>query len=176
MAGELHDHLTAIGARWLKKQGFGVVATEITVGGCREQPDVIGFRHNCSAVVEAKASRGDFLADFRKPERTQEGAGLGVYRFYICPEGLIKPEELPAKWGLLYVAGNRVIEVVRPSGNVWPAIGRTVPHFSAWLDFQHIPNLEAERSVLYSIARRQSKGMAVDRRRAITSSPKPTNP
>ncbi|WP_425953273.1 hypothetical protein [Ralstonia pseudosolanacearum] len=169
MAGELHDLLTELGARWFRKQGFGVVATEITVGGCREQPDVIAFRHCCSAIMEAKASRGDFLADLRKPERTQEGMGLGVYRFYICPEGLIKPEELPPKWGLLYVVGKKVVGVVMPQGNVWPGIGRAVPHFTPWLAFQHTPNLEAERHVLYSIARRQAKGLSTDRRRTAAS-------
>ena len=58
-----HDNLTLLGARWLKKQGFAVVATEISAVGSREQPDVVGFRSTCSAIIEAKVSRADFLAD-----------------------------------------------------------------------------------------------------------------
>jgi len=38
-----------------------------------------------------------------------DGAGLGVYRFYLCPVGLIQPEELPPKWGLLYAENGKVL-------------------------------------------------------------------
>jgi len=52
-----------MGAAWLRKNGFSVVETELTCFGCREQPDVLGFRSSCSAMVEVKISRSDFLAD-----------------------------------------------------------------------------------------------------------------
>lgn len=155
-----HDHLTLLGAKWLKKQGFAVVATEITAVGSREQPDVVGFRSTCSAIIEAKVSRSDFLADAKKPERGVEGAGLGVYRFYICPPGLIGMDELPAKWGLLYAgaSGRTVQEIHRPQGNIWPSPGRAPGN---WGEFQHTPDLVMERAVLFSIARRLASGQPV---------------
>lgn len=153
MASPEHDSLVRMGAKWLKKQGFSVVATEIQATGCREQPDVIGFRSACSAIIEAKVSRADFLADAKKPERRAEGAGLGMYRFYLCPQGLIQVDELPPKWGLLYAQGKTVEEVLRPLGNMWPAAGYT-PH--GWGDFQHVADPGMERAVLFSIARRLS--------------------
>jgi hypothetical protein len=67
MSGDLHKLLVTLGERWLKRQGFAVVATELVTGGTREQADVIGFRSQCSAVIEAKASRADFLADVNRP-------------------------------------------------------------------------------------------------------------
>lgn len=152
-----HNQLVALGAKWLKKQGFAVVATEITASGSREQPDVIGFRSQCSAVIEAKVSRSDFLADRHKPERAADGKGLGVYRFYLCPVGVIEPLDLPPRWGLLHARGQTVIEVSRPMGNIWPAPGSQVGN---WPDYQHEPCMLKERAVLFSIARRLAIGTA----------------
>ncbi|WP_152495198.1 adenylosuccinate synthase [Dickeya sp. NCPPB 3274] len=47
-------------------------------------------------------SRSDFLADRKKPHR-QEGCGVGTYRYFMCPEGLITIDDLPDRWGLLWV-------------------------------------------------------------------------
>ncbi|MDN4572002.1 hypothetical protein DBB29_00705 [Pandoraea cepalis] len=151
MPGDLHQELVTIGARWLKRQGFGVVATELAAVGSAEQADVIGFRGSCSALIEAKAWRADFLADARKPHRA--AGGLGVYRFYLCPPGVIEVGDLPPRWGLLHAVGRGVVEVLRPTGNLWPAYGTAA---GDWLHFQHAPDEGAERSVLYSIARRRS--------------------
>lgn len=152
-----HKKLTAMGARWFRKNGFGVVTTELTSFGSRERPDVLAFRTGCSAVIEVKVSRADFRADRHKPERS--AGGLGIYRFYLCPEGMIAPEELPPKWGLLYAKGRSVVEVVKGQGNLWPSL-RVSPEAEAfmgnWRDFQHEPDEAAEKGALYSIARQLS--------------------
>lgn len=151
MAGALHQRLVALGAAWLKREGFGVVATEIRAVGSVEEPDVIGFRSTCSAILEVKVSRADYLADAQKPHRRRPG--LGNYRFYLCPEGLLLPEDLPPGWGLLHAAGRRVRSAVRPIGNLWPS----AEHSSAgWDAYKHPVDDAAERAVLYSIARRMS--------------------
>lgn len=149
--GDLHERLVAMSGRWLTREGFGVVATETSALGVAEEADAIGFRSICTAVVEAKASRSDFLADSRKPHRS--AGGLGVYRFYMSPIGVIDADDLPAGWGLLHAVGNRVIVVVRPPGNLWPAYGAGT---AEWAKFQHQPDERAETRVLYSIARRRS--------------------
>jgi hypothetical protein len=82
MPGDVHKLLVTLGERWVKREGFAVVASELVTGGTREQADVIGFRSNCSVLIEAKVSRSDFLADARKPHRV--AGGLGVYRFYLA--------------------------------------------------------------------------------------------
>lgn len=154
-----HDRLTHMAARWLRRNGFGVVATELRCAGAREEPDAIGFRGGASAIVEIKVSRSDFHADKAKPER--QAGGLGLYRFYLCPEGLIQPEELPERWGLVYAKGRRINVAVAPKGNLWPALIRTLPEAlrdapwaEDWQAFQHEPDASAEWSALYSIARR----------------------
>lgn len=151
MAEDVHKQLVTLGEKWLKREGFAVVATELVTGGTREQADVIGFRSNCSAVIEAKASRSDFLADARKPHRVS--GGLGVYRFYLCPPGIIEVGDLPERWGLLYAEGRSVRDVLRPTGNGWPSFGSA---FGNWQAFQHEVDSNAERGVLFSIARRRS--------------------
>jgi hypothetical protein len=90
----------------------------------REIPDAIGWlRSGVSLLIECKASRGDFLSDAVKPSRRSGKAGvpvspapnppkpeskpprktegLGAYRFYLTPSGLLRPDELPEGWGLL---------------------------------------------------------------------------
>jgi hypothetical protein len=36
-----------------------------------------------------------------------------MYRYYMCPSGLIMPDELPPKWGLLYVTPTKVLIKVK---------------------------------------------------------------
>lgn len=150
---EDHHRLVAMGARWFKRQGFAVVATELASYRNREQPDVYACRHTCSAVAEVKVSRTDFLADKKKPER--QAGGLGSYRFYLCPEELIHPSELPTGWGLLYSQGRSIIAVHAPQGNLWPRPGHDNPQ---WLPFTHDVDPDLERAALFSVARRLAAG------------------
>lgn len=156
MPSELHDELAKIGAIWLKSNGFAVIATDLAVLGCQQRADVIGFRSQCSVAIESKVSRADFLADRKKPHRAV--GGIGLYRFYICPVGLIAADELPARWGLLHVDGKRVMEVARPRGNIWPGPKANI---AGWTEWQHETDHDAERSVLFSISRRLSLGQPI---------------
>jgi hypothetical protein len=108
---------------WLRRYRCGVVLSEqACVSG--EMPDAIGWKKAChSVLVESKVSRGDFLADRGKPFRLKPESGVGCERYYLTPRGLIRPEELPAGWGLLEVCG-REVERVKPSAkNLRSAVG-----------------------------------------------------
>jgi len=155
MVSEEHKKLTSMGCKYLKSHNFGVVIEELYCSGSRERTDVFGLRSTCSVVIEVKVSRNDFLADAKKPER--QSGGLGNYRFYLCPEGLLQPSDMPPKWGLLYAVGNKVVEIVKPSGNMWPPLVRDpqVERYAEdWRLFQHESDIWAERSALYSFARK----------------------
>jgi len=156
MPSELHNSLTSLGVRWLRRQGFSVIATDLSTLGYRGREDILGFRSRCSAIIEVKVSRADFLVDRKKPHRNSRG--IGLYRFYLCPENLIAPNELPSGWGLLHARGRSVIEVVRPLGNIWPGPDTD---FREWIKFQHPQNLIAERSMLFSISRRLVQGKSI---------------
>lgn len=107
-----HAELCALAVVWLKRMpsagghGCQLAISECPSGWNGEIPDAIGFQaaydDTVSVVVEAKTSRSDFLADRKKPHRAP-GQGIGVYRYMMCPEGLISPDELPEGWGLLWV-------------------------------------------------------------------------
>tara|TARA_R110001583_G_scaffold42134_8_gene133982 strand:- start:290 stop:946 length:657 start_codon:yes stop_codon:yes gene_type:complete len=116
-----HSALTDLAVKWLKRPasrngpGCHVALSEVRTGWSGEIPDAIGFRASGhmdgSTVVEVKVGRGDFLAD-RKKDHRQEGAGVGRWRYFMCPEGLISPEELPPKWGLLHVTKRGGVKVL----------------------------------------------------------------
>lgn len=152
--GSKHKLLTEMGAKWIRQNGFDVIATEHSCEQNLEQPGVVAFRSNCSAFIEVIANR-DCLAD-RKDHRR----GLGVYRFYLCPEGVLTPDDLPPRWGLLYARGRSVVEIVKPLGNLWPGLGPQSPDAEVtcveWRAYQHVPDDLAERAALFSIACRLS--------------------
>lgn len=80
-----------------------IIVTEITTFAS-EKPDVLGFANDTNTVMlEAKISRADFLKDAKKPFRQNPETGMGNFRLYIAPVGLITPHELPENWGLIEV-------------------------------------------------------------------------
>jgi hypothetical protein len=109
-----HAQLVERAVRWLRTYRCGVVLSEqACVSG--EMPDAIGWKRAChSVLVECKVTRADFLADRAKPFRQKPEKGVGSERFYLTPPGLVKPEELPAGWGLLEHRRGR-IEMLRAS-------------------------------------------------------------
>ncbi len=124
MADLTHADLCDIAARWLKKplsghgHGCQIAFTETRTGYLAgESPDAIGFRVSThrygggSTVVECKISRADFLHDSKKPHR-YEGCGMGRFRYYLCPEDMIEPQELPTGWGLVYVTARKSVRVI----------------------------------------------------------------
>jgi hypothetical protein len=109
-----HAQLVEKAISWLRFYRCGIILSEqACING--EIPDAIGWkRANNSVLVECKISRSDFLADRAKPFREKADFGLGCERYYLAPAGLIRPEELPASWGLLEHR-NRKIEMVKSS-------------------------------------------------------------
>lgn len=117
-----HKDLVVLAERWARQQGFHVTAPEMTIIKTPEIPDLIAFNSSGSIMIECKVSRSDFLIDKKKPWR-QPNQGMGNYRLYIAPEGIIKPEDLTKmeeqlgcpRWGLLEVTPKKkIIEKVVP--------------------------------------------------------------
>ncbi|AUR97791.1 hypothetical protein NVP1244A_089 [Vibrio phage 1.244.A._10N.261.54.C3] len=101
-----HDRLNELTAKWIvNNMNMGLVFVEHKTVTSREIPDVFGLRDGGSTTVcfEIKAHRSDFLGDKNKPHRQDPSKGVGDYRFYVAPKGIIKKSELPPKWGLLEV-------------------------------------------------------------------------
>lgn len=139
-----HSDLIKITAKWLKRKQKGsawvpncslVLEDMVTLNATGEIPDVMGFDYCTSVLVEVKVGRGDFLKDFKKPFRANPELGMGQLRFYCCPEGLIKENEVPDNWGLLYLDENKKIQIIKKAE-------------------KQTSNLECERTMLLSVIRR----------------------
>lgn len=96
----------------LNSQNCAVVITELVptlTFGTAEAPDAIGFAHDRSILLECKVSRSDFLADRKKVFRVKPELGMGCYRYYLAPPGVLAPEEIPDRWGLLVAYPARIL-------------------------------------------------------------------
>ncbi len=145
-----HQDLVMIGDKWLKKRGVQVSMREIgayTTNG--EKPDIIGWTSNNTVLIECKTSRSDFFADRKKLFRHVPDKGMGDYRLYLCPEGILKPEDMPSGWGLLWWDGDKVKCISGVSKvyrvNLW-STDRSVHKFKKCL--------QSECDMLYSGCRR----------------------
>lgn len=107
-----HDDLVKIAVRWLSRPwrnaGTGghsscaVVLSEMT-SAVSETPDAIGFHSGCSTLIECKASVSDFKSDKAKRFRREPNMGVGVYRYFMVPTGLLEHETIPDGWGVIEV-------------------------------------------------------------------------
>lgn len=137
-----HSELVEAGKRWLTDKCGCIFCEKKSLTS--EIPDVIGFNSSGSFVLEAKISRSDFFADKRKIIRKNPSKGMGDWRFYIAPKGLVKPSELPEGWGLVECErGKRPIATFNPfgRGNI----------YSAWK--KNPKNESSEYLFMYSILR-----------------------
>jgi len=92
-----HDDLIESARKWLFK-AHSIVITEMMGGS--EIPDAIGWGGGQSTtLIECKTSHQDFLSDKKKISR--QWIGMGDFRYYLVPQGVISLNELPEKWGLL---------------------------------------------------------------------------
>lgn len=150
-----HEDVVNIGAKWLKQViQCPVIAKEVKCIGSREIPDLVGFLSHTSFMIECKASRSDFLSDFKKPERQGTCSSLGNYRLYLAPKGIIVAEKVPNTWGILEINEKGKVEVVRfMKGNIF--CGNSTPeHYKLEDPFFHESDILKERSMLYSLLRR----------------------
>lgn len=106
----LHAILVDRAVKWLKYTLHCRVVLQELVAYTKsgEIPDAVGWVHNKCVLIEVKTSRADFLAEKKKRARNEGKPALGHWRFYLTPEGLIRPEEIPDGWGLYEVCGKNV--------------------------------------------------------------------
>lgn len=136
-----HKDLVICAYRWVLKNGSCGMALRELVSITGEIPDVIGFgMGGHSVLIECKTSKSDFIADRLKPFRTRPENGMGLYRLFCVPTGLIKIEDLPNKWGLIYVGQDHKTKAFINS--------------TKYLDMAHERNLKAEHGLMYSALRR----------------------
>lgn len=115
-----HIELCTMAAKWLRRGGrtdkltCPSVSVEPFSPNVSERPDVFGWNYWTTAMIECKVSRSDFLADAKKQFRTNPTDGIGEYRFYCCPYGVINESDIPDGWGLLWLVENKIVQI-RPA-------------------------------------------------------------
>lgn len=122
MASAEHDALCMRAAKFIRQQGFVVAFDDRFQAstGNGELPDAIGFRNGASLLIECKVSRSDFIADKRKHFRQDPSAGMGDWRFILCPPNIVTPADLQPGWGLLYAYPKIIKKVIGfPSNSQW---------------------------------------------------------
>lgn len=145
-----HRELCLLAAKWLRRSKLTspscpYVAVEL-VTASQESPDVFGWNYWATVLIEVKVSRSDFLADAKKSFRQQPEEGVGAFRYYCSPEGLITEADLPDKWGLLWEKDG-VITVIKDAE-------------------RQQQNAQGEITILASIMRREGvKGKLFDYRK-----------
>lgn len=101
-----HDDIADFTAKNLKSKGWHVTFSNMTDPIQHEQPDALGINiYGDSILCEVKTSRSDFMADAKKEFRLYPERGMGDYRVYVTPKGLLSPQELPYGWMLWEVHG-----------------------------------------------------------------------
>jgi hypothetical protein len=154
-----HNNLNELAQKWLLRSPSAngshckIAFTEVGPLFYGEIADAWGcnYDYDFFVVVESKVSRSDFLADKKKPHRNGEVLGMGTFRYFICPEGMISPDELPEKWGLLWVNARGHIKI--KAGHL---MGKT-NYFhgdSSVADWGHEVNHSAERKMMAHLLNR----------------------
>jgi len=129
-----HAQLVLMAEKYLRNRLRAKIVFRELVTVSKEIPDAIGFNDTYSFLIECKTSKSDFLCDFKKSFRKNPEEGMGMFRFYLCPKDLIKPEEVPENWGLIYTDGQSFKTIKKASAQKY--------------------SLRSERKILYSGLRR----------------------
>jgi hypothetical protein len=67
-----------------------------------------------SIALEIKVSRGDFLKELKHPEKRQAALQLSSLFYFVTPEHMVGPAEMPEEVGLLWVGEKRIHEAKKP--------------------------------------------------------------
>ena len=78
---------------------YGVYVKEFTFNSLRVDAAIIDTYKRWIRGFEIKVTRSDFLRDHKWEQYTEFTSSLTM----VCPEGLIKPEEITKPFGLMYV-------------------------------------------------------------------------
>ena len=109
MESKQHKELKERACQYLLNQNYRLARMEKECG-YHGIADVWGidFQRLYTKIIEVKISRADFHSDkFKRYRTSTQPPAEEVY--YLCPSGLIKPEEVGESYGLLWFNGNRLI-------------------------------------------------------------------
>jgi len=120
VAGEAGRILRALGAKHERPEW--VFLTEAPVLSDNGPVHVDALAINCfwskdfvTVGYEVKVSRSDFLGELKKPEKTAASARICSSFYFAVPKGMVKPEEIPAPYGLVNVSERGYARIAKRS-------------------------------------------------------------
>jgi hypothetical protein len=119
-----HKELVNIAANWITGQHIGNrefmcrYAVKELCTASYAVFDVYGLGFNHTTMIEVKTSHADFLRDkkkwYRRHSKWDKRINVADYNIYFCPKNIIKSEELPDNWGLLwYYQNNKQVKIIK---------------------------------------------------------------
>jgi hypothetical protein len=66
-------------------------------------------------AYEVKISRSDFLHELKHPEKRAFALSVSTHFYFATPPNLVRPSEVPAECGLVWVYANGIVRVKRPA-------------------------------------------------------------
>ncbi len=109
---------------------------------------------NRRTAYEVKISRGDFLRDIKQLLKHRPALTFSNEFYFVAPEGMIKPEELPLFAGLLEVVKSGWVQDPKPFGYVAHHLRSKVP--APWRDTTP-PNWRFVVSLVRSVQKQERK-------------------
>lgn len=106
----LADHLRSLGRITWENVEFKnrIIDVELKMERWKViRPDVFSILPSLNlkganpCIHEVKVSRADFLSDLAKPEKREAYAAMSEAVYYVAPEGIIAPADIPQGFGLI---------------------------------------------------------------------------
>jgi len=121
-----HDQLKIFMLEWYKSQHpHFAYLPEIWLNGAQIDGYSISLWHSRNfrtVAYEMKATRADFLAELRQPEKRRGTLNISHQFFFVTPQKLVNPSEIPDPCGLIEIdkAGRVHVILDAPFRNVNP--------------------------------------------------------
>lgn len=104
----MHKHLKQVGMQWLKTKVTDLVCVEAKYKNMYSIADVAGInlKREEVRIIECKATYQDFKRDTKLMDLDKSYYKHCHYFYIFCPENIIKPQDIPKEYGLLYLTEN----------------------------------------------------------------------
>jgi len=108
MESQQHKELKERAIKYLYDKSHWIAKMEVNCGFYGIY-DVWGIKSDLITTgIEVKVSREDFKNNKLKEHRLQQIIPAN-FNYILCPKGLLQPEEIHPKYGLLWFNGNRIV-------------------------------------------------------------------
>lgn len=111
----MHKHLKRLALYFLKEKTTDLCANEVDFGNAYSIADAVGInlKRREVRVIEVKATKGDFVRDKKLFGEKTSYFHHAHYSYIMCPREIIKADEIPHGYGLLWVDEYDTIEIIK---------------------------------------------------------------